>query len=475
MSNKAGKADKADGVRLIEAFLRVIAVKKHKKGSQLLAWYMENVPKSRDFIREEYTFKDLHLTQWAKKNSIKSTSVALRIKGEILNAGDYGAPQERKRFIAGEWIASGEFIAPRVTHTKHKTVNDIRSQMPRVNESKGTRKQFIDPNYPSVKITVNQLTDHFYDTGVYKLEWEKAEFLKTNHPFMGKMSFPENEGRTSRTIMATRSAITREAILYKSEYDRKGDGEYRLPTIREVASLMGFPYVYQFSGTESIKWRQIGNSVCPHQSAALAKALRKKMGMSGISPSKIAFSQLRPHFEKVSNLNAFQEKEFDAPRKRNKNARFRRHALKAGNMTVDLMNYHPERREDVARGWHVVAFFGTGEGYGVKVFSQDEGREVERILQSSLDDFGKYKKEVEKLSVQTHTLQELYEKDFRLTNKSNPVLLLKELSNIISNYNVHNRRVASETDFFYNREVPLSQMMSVYGLLAIIGGEGVKM
>ena len=95
MSNKAGKANKTDGVHLIEVFLRVIAVKKHKKNSQLLAWYMENVPKSRDFIREEYTFKDLHLAQWAKKNSIKSTSVALRIKGEILNAGDYGAPQER--------------------------------------------------------------------------------------------------------------------------------------------------------------------------------------------------------------------------------------------------------------------------------------------------------------------------------------------------------------------------------------------
>jgi len=77
--------------------------------------------------------------------------------------------------------------------------------------------KFIDPNYGDFFINSFELTDHFYDTGVYKIEWEKAEYLKTNHPYMGKMSFPENEIKPSRTIMATRSASTREAIIYKSE------------------------------------------------------------------------------------------------------------------------------------------------------------------------------------------------------------------------------------------------------------------
>ena len=66
MANKAGKADKSLGVRLIEAYLRVVAVKKHQPNSILKAWLMENVPNSRNWVREVYSFKDLDLGDWAK-------------------------------------------------------------------------------------------------------------------------------------------------------------------------------------------------------------------------------------------------------------------------------------------------------------------------------------------------------------------------------------------------------------------------
>jgi DNA (cytosine-5)-methyltransferase 1 len=81
-------------------------------------------------------------------------------------------------------------------------------------------KYICDPNYDWIKIEMSKLTDHFYDTGVYKVEWENAKYFKTKHPYMGKMSFPENPDRTSRTIVATRFPSARESILYKSEYGR---------------------------------------------------------------------------------------------------------------------------------------------------------------------------------------------------------------------------------------------------------------
>lgn len=467
MSNRAGKADKSDGVRLIEAYIRVITVKKHKKNSKLKAWYMENVPKSKDFIKQEYTFEQLNLAKWAENNGFKKKNVALKIQGEILNAGDYGAPQERKRFIAGEWIETGEFISPVVTYTEHKTVVDVRNKMPKINESETTRKKFIDPNYPDIKLNIKELTDHFYDTGVYKIEWEKAEFLKTNHPFMGKMSFPENENRTSRTVMATRSASTREALLYKSEYSRAGNGEYRLPTIREVASLMGFPYIYQFVGSEGTKWRQVGNSVCPHQSAALAKALRRKNKLKIISDSKISFKQLENNFNKINNLNTFTKRKFETPRKRQENARFRRHALKIGNMTVDLMNYHPDKKDDVANGWYVTAFFGTGEGYGVKVFSGSEKQKIESLLRDKFDDFDQYKNDVSKLPIETSVLQKVYENDLHLKQKSNPIILLKQISGLIKSYDCH-RDVVNGNGILQKENIPIAQLMSAYGLLTIL-------
>ena len=56
---------------------------------------------------------------------------------------------------------------------------------------------------------------------------ENSKYLKTNHPYMGKMSFPENENKPSRTVTATKIAHSRESLIYKSELKRLGDGEFR--------------------------------------------------------------------------------------------------------------------------------------------------------------------------------------------------------------------------------------------------------
>src|SRR5690606_7295712 len=82
-----------------------------------------------------------------------------------------------------------------------------------------SNKSIKDPLY-DIEIPQDQLTDHFYDTGVYECEWKSSKYWKTNHPYMGLMSFPESLDKPSRTITATKIATSREAILYKSEYER---------------------------------------------------------------------------------------------------------------------------------------------------------------------------------------------------------------------------------------------------------------
>ena len=47
-------------------------------------------------------------------------------------------------------------------------------------------KIILDPQY-SIKIKQNELTDHFYDTGIYMVEWMVSMYWKTNHPFIEKM------------------------------------------------------------------------------------------------------------------------------------------------------------------------------------------------------------------------------------------------------------------------------------------------
>ena len=94
---------------------------------------------------------------------------------------------------------------------------------------------------------------------------------------MGKMDFPDRTNRFCRTIMATESYCSRESIIFKKENSEK----YRAPTIRELASLMGFPIDYQFSGKNSnCKHKQIGNAVCIHLSIALARAIKNELNMT---------------------------------------------------------------------------------------------------------------------------------------------------------------------------------------------------
>lgn len=433
-SNKSWKADKTLWIALIQAYLRVIAVKKHKPWSKLMVWYMENVPNSKKYVKEFYTFADLNLNNWAKRNWKKPSDIALNVKNEwdILNSWDYWAPQSRLRFVAGEWCKTWKFLHPEKTHIAHVTLGNIIDKLPPPNSKINQDKLFHDPNYPEIIIPVNQVTDYFYDTGIYEIEWEESKYLKENHSYMGKMSFPENKNRPCRTIMATRSAKTREALIYKSEYNRKWDGEYRVPTIREIACLMGFPITYQFSWSESTKWRQIWNAVSPHLSSSLAKAIRNKLWLPRIKT--IDF----PSFETIPasfiNLNTFTEKKFLTPPVRKENARFRRHAIKSWNLTIELQNYLTSN-DIPGKKWYIVMYFGTGIGFWQQVITKRHYNDIVTHLTKNDKDFLSLKSELDlhlvDLNVGSSKFQELFEKDLLLSNSLNPINILHTIKSII--------------------------------------------
>jgi len=383
MSNNAGKADKSLGIRLIETYLRIVAYKKHKKNSKLKIWYMENVPNSKNYVKQEYTFADLGLKSFSESIGKKPNGIALRAShdenGGILCAADYGSPQKRERFVCGEILFGpnkGKFLAPKKTHDKHIALADIKEKLPPPN-SEFSNKLCVDPNYPNLELPLFQITDHFYDTGVYEIEWQAAKRAKIDHPFMGKMAFPEDENRPSRTIMATRSASTREAILYKSETRRTGDGEYRIPTIREASSLMGFPITYQYFGSESVKWRQIGNAVCPHMSAAIAREIRSAFDLPKLK---------NPIFETIENLNDFQIKELNSPPGKKSDSKYRRHPFKTGNMTVALINFNPhDKIITPGKKWYACAFVGSGKAYKPIVIDEDSFKRISKLIESETD------------------------------------------------------------------------------------------
>jgi DNA (cytosine-5)-methyltransferase 1 len=474
-SNKSGKADKSLGLELTETFLKIVAVKKHMPNSKLKAWYMENVVNSKKFLKPFYTFNDLGLSTWAKKNGKSPNSVAIEINqnSTIINSADYGSIQSRKRAIVGEIIKYKKLIIPPKCHKSKKEINGLPNHK---------NLKYLFENFPSpfqkksellvndplynFAIPINQITDHFYDTGIYKNEWENSKYLKVNHPYMGLMSFPENIENPSRTITATKIANSRESIIFKTEITRKGDGEYRMPTVREAAIIMGFPITYQFIGSENSKWRLVGNAVCPSVSRALAKEVIKSLFGSKKTPIKITKIQ---NLEGVINLNTFKLKTFDNPPIKKINSRFRRHPFKSGNMTVALSNFDIISNSKNTAKWHVTAFYGTGEGFESTKYKEDYYKKIEPIILKNFDDGKKFINIInngfsKKIGSSTE-LQEMYELQKSTKGLLEPTLLVEEIAKIINELDSSNAMFKQgETKIFKKQTVPKKQLYALYAL-----------
>ncbi len=475
MSNKAGTADKTLGIQLIEAYLRVVAVKKHKQNSKLNAWFLENVPNSRKYVQASYTFRDLDLVDWAKNIGLNPDSIALEISknSTILNSADYGVPQRRERFVCGEIIGTGKLVVPEKTQEKFRTLGEIKNKMPKPN-SPQNREIWADPNYEILQLSTDKITDHFYDTGIYEMYWRNTRDYKLNHPYMGRMSFPEDETRPSRTIMATRASSSREALIYKSEYRRKGDGEYRTPTIREIACLMGFPVAYQFVGGEGTKWEQVGNAVPPFLSASLAKTVRIALGLKVISPSAIGFSSLLGNHQKINNLNTYSEKKFDKPPKRKSLSRFRRHPFKAGNMTVALTNYNPAGKIRVGgEKWYSAVFYSTGRDYAVEVLEPRDFRRLEKIIIKNRGLKGKqfiseFDRRFQSALKNIDQFQQAYEKPSSSTKTFDPVYFIENLAKFISLHDPDLEHIESPEPIASRTVLPIRQLYAMYAINRLI-------
>ena len=474
-SNISGKADKESGVLLTKIFLRIVAVKKFQPNSTLKAWYMENVANSRNYLADYYTFNDLGLGDWAKKYRLSPNKKAIILKDNqpLINSADYGSYQARKRAISGEIIKHHKLIIPKPTNSKTlkgnlpkwKTLGQLLKKMPSPAEQK-LGKRITDPIYNEIKLTVSKISDHFYDSGLYQSEWKQSKHYKTNHPFMGKMSFPENIDNPSRTVTATKSGTSRETLIYKSEYSRTGNGEYRNPTIREIASIMGFPFTYQFLGTEYSKWRLVGNAVCPSVSRAFACNLKQIFEIPEIE--KLVLVK-KPNLKDILNLNTFIEKEFNKQPKRNKNSRFRRQPLKEGNLTVTLSNYEIVKNNQPKNKWFTSIQYGTGEGFPTQNIENEFYKEIEPVIL-------KFKEGEEFLKIinngftekigSSKELQKYYELQISDCSISLPTELVEEITNILNQIKFEQNEFEQNgmVVFKHKKRIPVKQLFALYAI-----------
>lgn len=170
-SNKSGNADKELGIKLIEAYLKIVARKKFKQGSVLRYWVLENVPAVKDYIKDEYTAADFGL----------DGDFVLRPKDGAsgkYNAKYYGAPTNRERYLCGE------FPRPVATKTDNN-ITTLRQVLDSLGDPlRADNGPITDINYPDFTLEAQQVTDQHY---IYELAAFECKTASKCQIINGKM------------------------------------------------------------------------------------------------------------------------------------------------------------------------------------------------------------------------------------------------------------------------------------------------
>ena len=263
-TSKGSRGNILEGLELVQAYLRIVHHMKPKW------WIMENVPRVTKFL------PDVIPLSWIGLDEDGTLAIPVR---NVFNAAEYGVPQRRKRFLMGN------YPVPEPTHSVSKqaaislgdgdlptapTLGDILKSLPSAKRTTQKRR-YTDPNY-GFELATEDLTDQFHETWIDDREAARLRSLKLNHPYMGKMSFPDDLASPARTVVATQ--LGRETLVIED------GGRFRRPTVREVATLQSFPFTYQFFGSASARYRLVGDAVPPLLGYAIGKLIRGEAGLS---------------------------------------------------------------------------------------------------------------------------------------------------------------------------------------------------
>jgi DNA (cytosine-5)-methyltransferase 1 len=190
------------------------------------------------------------------------SGMGYKVFAEVLNAKNFGVPQNRERIYIVGFLGDVDFAFPKPPNTKTR-LGDILEKNP-------------DPKYT--------LSDALWAGHKRR----KAEHLKNGFGF-GYSLFNHDSTYTS-TISARYYKDGSEILV-----DQKGKNPRKL-TPREAARLQGFPESFKLSQSDSQAYKQFGNSVAVPVVNAIAKQMLKtlkKMGDASAAHQEIDVEKIR--------------------------------------------------------------------------------------------------------------------------------------------------------------------------------------
>ena len=205
-----------------------------------------------------------------------------QLKMGVLNASDYGVPQNRRRaVIIGK--CGGE--APDLPLTKNTSVTiwDAISDLAFLNSGEGEETQSYrnepQSEYQKKLRAGSTMLHNHVATKHSPLALERLAMIPPN---AGKEVLPEEH--LTKSIYSgtwTRMRKNEISVTITTRFDTPSSGKFTHPflnraiTVREAARIQSFPDSFQFIGNKGSQMKQVGNAVPPLLAGAIAEVIMK--------------------------------------------------------------------------------------------------------------------------------------------------------------------------------------------------------
>lgn len=235
---------------------------------------MENVPNllttENGFFKDEITslFNQLGYT----------------INPMVLNAADYGVPQNRHRavIIGKKGSEKVEMIKPL---KKQTTAWDVISDLAFLESGEGNFEQdYLKAAETDYQKQMRKKSSRLFNHCVTAHSIDAIKKLKLIPPEKGKEFLPKKM-LTKSIYSGTWSRIEKDkvSVTITTRFDTPSSGRFSHPflnraiTVREAARLQSFPDDFVFYGNKSSQMKQVGNAVPPLLAKAIAQAICNDM------------------------------------------------------------------------------------------------------------------------------------------------------------------------------------------------------
>ncbi len=213
-------------------------------------------------------------------------------KFKILNAADYGVPQNRKRVILVGWdknLSIDEYPDFKKVERDY-LVKDFLSDLPLLKQGQSMKPIKIKNNSPFLKkmgMRYPIVSDHItrphteHDLKIYKIaldQYDDGKLLKYNElpkelithkntkAFLDRFKVVDSNAKAAQTVVAH---ISKDGNYYIHPDKR----QLRSLSVREAARLQTFPDSYKFEGSRTSQFHQIGNAVPPMLASRIASVI----------------------------------------------------------------------------------------------------------------------------------------------------------------------------------------------------------